>query len=133
MEQFVFGRLKLVAVLRFSMLVLMSIIFRGILHLRGPFWLLLCMPSPFTSILHFLALHILTIHLILCSGRDLLLLNTEVGDEETQVRTKQLLHVEEPTPEDDGNSSCQPNNSSTYLIQCVLKYLIMLQVIRNQL
>ncbi|VAI35902.1 unnamed protein product [Triticum turgidum subsp. durum] len=36
-------------------------------------------------------------------GRDLLLLNTEVGDEETQVRTKQLLHVEEPTPEDDGD------------------------------
>uniref|UniRef100_A0A453LMA2 BOP1 N-terminal domain-containing protein n=1 Tax=Aegilops tauschii subsp. strangulata TaxID=200361 RepID=A0A453LMA2_AEGTS len=66
-------------------------------------------------------------------GRDLLLLNAEVGDEETQVRTKELLHVGEPTPEDDGNSSCQPNNSSTYLIQCVLKYLIMLQVIRNQL
>ncbi|VAI35903.1 unnamed protein product [Triticum turgidum subsp. durum] len=37
------------------------------------------------------------------NGRDLLLLNTEVGDEETQVRTKQLLHVEEPTPEDDGD------------------------------
>lgn len=36
-------------------------------------------------------------------GRDLLLLNAEVGDEETQVRTKQLLHVEEPTPEDDGD------------------------------
>ncbi|KAF7074330.1 hypothetical protein CFC21_079220 [Triticum aestivum] len=36
-------------------------------------------------------------------GRDLLLLNTEVGDEETQVRTKELLHVEEPTPEDDGD------------------------------
>uniref|UniRef100_A0A453Q7U6 Uncharacterized protein n=1 Tax=Aegilops tauschii subsp. strangulata TaxID=200361 RepID=A0A453Q7U6_AEGTS len=75
MEQFVFGRLKLAAVLRFSMLVLMSTISRGILHLTDPFWLLL-------------------LAMIFC------FLTLRWG-------TRQLLHVEEPTPEEaDGKSSC---------------------------
>ncbi|KAM0906589.1 hypothetical protein ACQ4PT_016717 [Festuca glaucescens] len=36
-------------------------------------------------------------------GHDLLLLNVDVGDEETQMRTKQLLHIEESAPEEDGD------------------------------
>ncbi|CAM0879740.1 unnamed protein product [Alopecurus aequalis] len=36
-------------------------------------------------------------------GHDLLLLNAEVGDEETQTRTKQLLHMEESAPEEDAD------------------------------
>ncbi|KAM0865572.1 hypothetical protein ACQ4PT_043173 [Festuca glaucescens] len=36
-------------------------------------------------------------------GHDLLLLNAEVGDEETQMRTKQLLHIDESAPEEDAD------------------------------
>ncbi|KAM0856455.1 hypothetical protein ACQ4PT_049123 [Festuca glaucescens] len=50
-------------------------------------------------------------------GHDLLLLNAEVGDEETQMRTKQLLHIDESALEEDaGNSSCHPNNSYDVLL-----------------
>ena len=43
MVQFVFGRLKLVAVLKFGMSAVMSVILPGILHLTGLFLPLLCM------------------------------------------------------------------------------------------
>jgi hypothetical protein len=48
MEQFVFGRLKLVAALRFGMLVVLFTVLPGILHLIDTFLLLLCklMLSP---------------------------------------------------------------------------------------
>ncbi|XP_003573174.1 ribosome biogenesis protein BOP1 homolog [Brachypodium distachyon] len=36
-------------------------------------------------------------------GHDLLLLDADVGDEETKMRTKELLCVDEPTPEDDAD------------------------------
>ncbi|KAM0826706.1 hypothetical protein ACQ4PT_068701 [Festuca glaucescens] len=36
-------------------------------------------------------------------GHDLLLLNAEVGDEETQMRTKQLLHIDESALEEDAD------------------------------
>jgi hypothetical protein len=42
MVQFVSGRLKLVAVLKFGMLEVMSVILPGILHLTGLFLLLSC-------------------------------------------------------------------------------------------
>jgi ribosome biogenesis protein ERB1 len=40
-----------------------------------------------------------------------------VGDEETQMRTKQLLHIDESAPEEDaGKSSCHPNSSYDVLL-----------------
>jgi hypothetical protein len=51
MVQFVFGKLKLVAVLKFGKLVVMFAILPGILHLIGLFLLLLCKPLLFFNTL----------------------------------------------------------------------------------
>ena len=53
MVQFVFGRLKLVAVLKFGMLEVMSVILPGILHLIDLLLLLLC--KQFSVLAYFLS------------------------------------------------------------------------------
>jgi hypothetical protein len=54
MVQFVFGRLKLVAVLKFGTLEVMSVILPGILHLTGLFLLLSCKPFAILAYVSFL-------------------------------------------------------------------------------
>jgi len=54
MVQFVSGRLKLVAVLKFGTLEVMSVILPGILHLTGLFLLLSCKPFAILAYVSFL-------------------------------------------------------------------------------
>ncbi|OEL27850.1 Ribosome biogenesis protein ERB1 [Dichanthelium oligosanthes] len=102
MVQFVCRRLKLVAVSKFGMSEVMSVILPGTLHLIG--LLLLLFFKPFAILPYFpvcKALCILVIHFIWCREHDLLLINAEVGSEEVQMRAKELLKIYEMAPQDD--------------------------------